>query len=352
MTLYIRPFQDITRAPRPRTSKDTELLAVIADHLDITIQIDDTLDYEDWMEPATLLGAALKTEHTVCVISPLKRLEEALASPDYTRAGTVCPDVLIGRLNDGLLYDVPQTSLVWPPRNQDLANQYAQTRTFHTHAQRDLALAHFIGDEAEGYAPPPLGDALQGTDLTEALHSFKGKDVFIKQVWPGKAFPPYKTSIPSVLTEKTGFSLLAEKMEYNICRYEGNKNAILLQSYIEMTFETRFFVINGRVVCGAGIIEAHTPQDCESETRITPFFQQVRNKGPVARDTEMAQKMLKRADEIAFEFSQECPELPSYCLDLAITSDMRIAVVEINPIAMSGLYGINPDLYISALLTL
>lgn len=112
----------------------------------------------------------------------------------------------------------------------------------------------------------------------------------------------------------------------------------LLQERVDMTDETRFFVVDGAVVSGAPCVCEHTPLDRDALAR----------HGALASDSPYAPALAERARDIAEALAAE--GVRDCVLDLyrnAATGE--IGVVELNPINASGLYANDPAAIFPAL---
>lgn len=340
--IYFRPYRSLFEAPTPRTAEDHELYAFLEDKLSHRLTIVPDIDYEDWMEPVTLLAAALRLNLDVAIL-PAIPLPKAVNKPDVVFCGTPCPEMFLGRQlkSDPLYFD--ELNFAWPPKNADRINHYGELESFQKNAGRALHLAHFPG-EPNTTDTPFLGTATPGKDLDAVLADMP-ETVIVKQVWPAKAFPVFEAKNDG----RSGTSLLMETMDFHLCRFEGDQNALLIQEKINMRFETRLFVVDGTVVTGSGVIEAHTPQDnvCVD---VNPFFEETRNDGTRLVNHELGQDFRIAGDAFAQKILEECG-LDAYVLDVALNDDNEIIIIELNPIPQAGLYGANADLLMESILT-
>ena len=348
MTLFFRPCGALTRAPAPRSSRDDALRARISDALGCDITIDPALDYEDWTEPMTLLDAAIARGLDIAVL-PRAPLGEAMDAPLHRLPGTPCPDILLGRLGRMDSFHLPGTDLVWPPRDDARANHYGELAAFHAAAGRDLALADMPGDPDLGLARQMIGDIVP-LPPGDALTRFAGGSCLVKQVFPGKSLPLFDLDVPAGADATTCERLLLGELGLHFARFEGEKGTLLLQERVEMTHETRFFVVNGEVVCGAACIEDHTPLENTSGEILSPVFETRRNSGAIVTDPAAAEKLLDAARTITTGIVAEDAELTHFVLDLALDPAGQPLAIELNPIGSSGLYGIAAGRLLDAVL--
>ena len=356
MTILFRPYGDIAVAPLPRTDADTALVARIAAALGIAIAQEDEVDYEDWMEPACMLAAALDLGLEIKIL-PRLPLRQAVSEPLFHIPGQACRDILIGRQHRQDPYEIHHLDLGWPAANSNLANHYGEMASFHRHAGRKLRLADMPGDAEHAAGRRPvfaLGATSQS--LGAAMRALAPGAVMVKQVYPAKELPLLSYDLDSEITEDDCKRLFIDAVGFHFARFEGDPSSLLVQEKITMTHETRFFVIDGKVVTGAACIEHHTPQqNPDPDQRLNPIWEIRRNKGEMdtrcitARQTT-AELMLAFADRVAQEIAEEAPALRAYTLDVALGADGTPLIIELNPADNAGLYGISAQAYLRAIL--
>ena len=111
-----------------------------------------------------------------------------------------------------------------------------------------------------------------------------------------------------------------------------------------MEFETRFFVVDGVPVTGAGCVESHTPLDCED--RFDPKMERIRGDGLIVSRADVMADHLAFAEVVAAEFA--AVGVRHFTLDVAAGVDGPL-VVELNSLLNSGLYASQPAAVIAAL---
>lgn len=342
MSVLFRPCGDILVGPAPRGQADIDLMALISAQLGQPVTIDDEVDYEDWMEPAAMLGAALRAELAVTILSDLP-LARAIANPAHVIPGHACRDFLIGRLRNtdtmGLVDSM--MDLGWPGPGGDRVNHYAELESFSRNAGRQTRLADMPGEASPDLVGP-------GSKLGDGLLAFAGSDCLVKQVWPAKSMP-LVTLHPAVgMTADEAEGLFFNEVGFHIMRFEGDRNSLLVQERVTMTHETRFFVIDGALVTGAACIEANTPQQ-NPGMLMGSQFEVVRNSGELVTSEAIADQLWSFADRMVREIAEEAPALRHYVIDLALGADGNPLVIELNPAFQAGLYGINADALFSAI---
>ena len=339
MTLFFRPHGSILKAPVSRGPADVALVAFLEEALGSPIARDAGVDFEDWIEPAVMLEALLAMGLEVAVLHPECRLD-ALVVTHHVRGRVVAPNVLIGRLSvaqEVFLARHPE-AFAWPRMDQAArANRYASLAAFQAHAGRRCVLADMPGEPV---------DPANARDPLDALVSFQGQPVVVKQVWPPKAFPVRQAEVPAACTRDDADRFFSKHFGYHLMRFEGDPEALLLQEPVAMGFETRLFVVDGKVVAGAGCVEAHTPLDC-SDTPVDPVLESKRNAAPALPAPEVRDLLLAFGQQVAAEMASE--GLLHHTLDVALGPNGPL-VVECNPIHNSGLYALPVGFLMEAIL--
>lgn len=150
-------------------------------------------------------------------------------------------------------------------------------------------------------------------------------------------------SVMAALDSDHGWSLIND---------EGLKGAYLVQEVIPMAYEYRFFVINGKLVTGAGCIEEFTPLDNRGEN-FDPRMREHRYPSngcpsPIESRIQLLRNYIDFAEQVASELSLEHPEHDRYVLDVASKYGETV-IVEFNSESNSGFYASNPLLITEAL---
>jgi hypothetical protein len=347
MTVFFRPCGDITKAPTPRGENDTALYNDLMAATGLTIEIDPSVDYEDWMEPACVLDQAIQSGLETHIL-PATQLRRAVMNPIVKIAGETCRDILVGRQLKSDPQELQYFDLGWPAACDTMANHYAELETFHRHAGRKLALANMPGDpEGCGDRTVVFGEGLNSTALGDAMASVSPGAVIVKQVYPGKSLPLLTYDLDEAFKPADGDGLFFEDIGFHFARFEGDPAALLVQEKITMTHETRFFVIGGKVISGAACIENHTPQQTPyHDDVLPPHWEITRNSGEMDTREHMDRKrtalaMWNFVHDVCTEIAEEAPELHSYVIDVALGADGKPLVIELNPVASSGIYANN-----------
>jgi hypothetical protein len=340
MTVLFRPCGNLSVAPTPRSKSDLALYAYITQRTGIEISVDDSVDYEDWMEPACMLQAALRLGLETKIL-PKAELRAAVTNPIATVPGMECRDMLIGRQIRTDPMNFMYFDLAWPAACNNLANHYSELETFRRHAGRKLRLADMPGDAQHGQERiQAFGAPVKSTGLGKAMAAFRGSSCIVKQVYPAKSMPLLIYDLPEDFRPAQGKGMFLDDVGFHFARFEGDKAALLVQESIQMVNETRFFVIGGRVVTAAACIENRTPQQNRGDL-FDLEFEMTRNEGEIVKSRKIGRKLWYFAKQVVEEIAEEAPQMQHYVLDLAIGSDGEPLIVKLNPAAQSGLYAIH-----------
>lgn len=117
----------------------------------------------------------------------------------------------------------------------------------------------------------------------------------------------------------------------------------LVQQWVPMTYEYRFFVVDGKLVSGAGCVEEFTPLNHIGVSPLDPQMRALRGNGIAAHgDTsvEVREDLVQRYLEFAAEVVKTLPaHMSTTVFDVALNADTRKPlIVEFNTLPNSGLY--------------
>jgi len=257
-------------------------------------QADPTADYEDFWEDACRMAASWRATEGAMVVAQ----RHDGASP---RLGPVSRDEEGGHARD-----------------QFLAHPLVQE-----HGGRQMRLAGVGTDDNASDVADWMAERHAAGIGTVVLKSATRKG----GIW----------ALPTAPDRAANDTAVAEALNWEYVRLEGLPASLLAQDWVDMTWETRFFAVDGHIVTAAGCVEELTPLDHEpgllqgrmlrghhgsegpSEMTETPHAVQVAL-GDLAR---------RVAAEHGGTVTIDC------ALDLATG---RALVVELNPIHNSGLY--------------
>ena len=210
----------------------------------------------------------------------------------------------------------------WPRRSQlGLVERYADSPTFKKYCNRKYVITEFHPDK-----------------ITAATEEFMSDHFVLKHCGNKQASLCYFSRD----TAQEKGQLLAH-YEYIFAQLEGDK--CMLQEYTPMDFEYRIFVVDGVPITGAGCLEDRTP--LENMALWDPMMQRKRNSSAIEEDLSLCIRYRDFARKMAPLFKEE--GILDYTLDLFSNSN-GIGIIELNPIAHSGLYAIDYDALFKAIL--
>ena len=293
-------------------------------------------DFEDWVENASQLQAALRLPAQVRV---LRHAGGKTAAPDDTIA-----DILIGSLLRGdPLLTGPHAPL-WPNREAEaLANRYACTAAFRAQAGRAFELT-WSGDREEG---DPLTPGLNETVI--AMVERGHRDLAVKIVAQAKYAAPVRLEFADTSREAIADALV-EALDYSVVHLAGVPDAFLVQEWLpDLADEYRIVMIDGLPVAGAGCIEAHTPLDNQG-VAFNPVVEGRRGSGELRSDPELVSRYHAAAIAAAESLRAEARGVPvDMCLDYGCRGDGSIVLIEANPLMNYGLYAIDFGVVLAAI---
>ena len=128
------------------------------------------------------------------------------------------------------------------------------------HGGRWMALCGYSSSKDE---LPPEHDitylALLRAEL-RAERELRSVSFVVKATQPKAGIGVIRVS-PGITTAQDIHNQLSDIFGWTLVREEGRPEAFLLQDGIEMQYEYRLFVVNGKIIAGAGCIEEFTPYD-------------------------------------------------------------------------------------------
>jgi hypothetical protein len=153
------------------------------------------------------------------------------------------------------------------------------------------------------------------TGVIKAAFNFNG-DVFIKNQSAGKdeGFKFFcHCKDENAIWNGIGYSL------------ERHSDDILIYDFVKMELETRFIVIDQKVVSGS-----------VNKPELTPL-----NNPEGDKYFQCDNELIKSANNIALDFADALPQMRDYVLDLCFI-DSKPSIVEVNPAMSFGLFGNHP----------
>lgn len=217
-----------------------------------------------------------------------------------------------------------------------LASRYMTLETFTRHAGRRVELAGVeAGEHHDAHATI---DRMRATGIDR---------IYVK----GCAT---KTLNVVVEADQTLDEALADGNDWALVNLDGTRASLLIQEWVPMRYEYRIYVVAHEPVTGAGAVLEHTPLDNGG----SPFDSVVRERredlapgfgGPTQSLPEVVSALVAFARQVAAELEAEVPEMADYVLDVALGSDGRPLVVELNSIENCGFFACQPTLIFEAL---
>ena len=308
------------------------------------------LDFEDWVENAAQLQQLLVLAQRQQRVEIFIDLGQGRSSRSLTPLTTfhsvwdpARPYLLIGP--EMRVGDIISPGAVAPSRQEAAAaDAYWRNNGFWAHAGRQMSLAAF--DDGTGDVPQEACLLRMLAARREAGHEHA--IVKVTETKAGVARIALKGASDQSLRDQ-----LLEQLEWTLVRVAGRPNAFLVQDFVQMEHEYRVFVVDGRPVAGAGCIEEHTPLDSrglpfdlKTRCRRIPPAGELRDK--VAEQPAIVDRYREAAPRIAADLMAADARLRTFVLDLCMI-DGRVAVVEINAARNAGLYALNVERLIQAM---
>lgn len=160
---------------------------------------------------------------------------------------------------------------------------------------------------------------------------------------------------PAITAAEINDQLLGEDSDlgWSFIRIAGRRGTLLIQDWIEMTYEYRLFVVDGVVVTSAGCLEECTPYSREhADVRFDARMRRHRGNNIDGRrpsapefDSHKMARFLAVGDKLAAQHGG------TVVIDVALNADGDVIVLELNTLPNAGLYASNPDVLHRALAT-
>lgn len=144
---------------------------------------------------------------------------------------------------------------------------------------------------------------------------------------------------------------LSDAFGWTLVRISGMPGQFQVSTWLDMRYEYRLFIVEGRVVTGAGCIEEFTPLDHDpDEWLLDPWVREVRGNGvsgPDGADTapEHRPGLAAWYGHYGAQLAEQLPQgQRTVVLDLAcVTGREHPVVVELNDLPNAGLYACDAD---------
>jgi hypothetical protein len=219
-----------------------------------------------------------------------------------------------------------------PVTSEGAIERYHEFAAFQENAGRPILLA---GYDLDG----------RGLELLDAIRQIAGDGYgkVVVKVTKAKHGIAILDLSDGRLDDFTLIEKLYDQLDWALMSHGGRLNAFLVQGFVPMRFEYRFFIVDGLPVTGAGCITAHTP----ANHRWEPFDTRVQEHrgnatSPVIDDEGLVRRLTTFAATVAKQWTQERPDLGTAVIDVALDGEDEPLVVEFNGILNAGLYASDP----------
>lgn len=228
---------------------------------------DGTGDFEDFFEMAARLDAVVRSgvasyahlsgEDHVRILADRHDIE----SLDATHVSVFHTFL---ELDTAIHYGPTTTTSPLNIHLDSRADRYHQTAVFADHAGRATATGGYFDDTDE--VPDHNHDHAhdQMAKFAAAGHS----EVIVKHIRAKHGL----WRVPTSVDPTVNLSALTTALGWSLIGLDGTPHGLGIQQIIDMTYEYRLFIINGRPVTGAGCIEEHTPLDADETTPFSPLM--------------------------------------------------------------------------------
>lgn len=291
-------------------------------------------DFEDWAEPAAIL-AAMSRHGDVTLLPPGPPVRMTGDTTPLVRARPGSPEAIMwGRFLPTDSNDLPaDVDLVW--------NGGRQVRRVQDYATSPVFLAH-------------VGRDFHVCDMTDA--SVSRAVVALRNAGHARGFVKTRdkgetSSFDVPRNGDTGHHLrMGLQDPYVFAIREGDKDCVYVQQAIRPTREYRIFVVGDEIVTGAGCIVEHTPCDGRGDA-FDVRVEVDRGSGTIVEDDLTVARYVAYAASYARAWATGHGHDMGYALDLCIDADDdTVQVVEMNPLANVGLYAIDADALVDAMI--
>lgn len=139
---------------------------------------------------------------------------------------------------------------------------------------------------------------------------------------------------------------------YKECIYESTQKNFIVSEIVNIKYEYRIFIINGKPICSTPCYRNGTPYDMWQSGKFDPRLSITHNSSIEynQKTRDLVAKYIKFAKKLALEIKQENKNIKHYVLDLGYDDiNDEIIPIEINSINFSGLYMLNTHLLINAI---
>jgi hypothetical protein len=333
-------------------------------------QVGRTADFEDWHESASMLFASVDSGLPVYAMArPNRDAPGGLGvfarinstgshRQNHWEAPTAPPVdldyIILGNpLVDEPLFDGGYR-VSWPMADaDDRANRYFENQAFARHAGRAIGLAwSYAGDNDEMNELP---DALVKV-IQKICRETGGHTVTLKVVNAPKVSTVITIPVPDVENERAINQSLFDIYDYGLLSMGGGRPRFLVQETLDLRYEYRVVIVDGKPICGAGCIESAAPLDNTGQV-FHPMVEDVRNEGRITTEPGLVACYAMAARLMADDLiANGAP--PHFVIDLAWVPEVatdgfdetkgRIVMIEANPCDAFGLYAMATDQFVKA----
>lgn len=152
-------------------------------------------------------------------------------------------------------------------------------------------------------------------------------------------------------TKKDIIEKLIDLLDWSYINAKSKKHEIFLQDHVLMNYEYRMIVVNGELTAGAGCVEEYTPVNSDNKKFDTKVMknrgycqEKMEGLSPRLESPEDKEKLVSRYKDFALKvipLIHKELQIQHYTLDLAVTSEGKIVIVELNPYENIGFYALN-----------
>ncbi|MFZ3481989.1 ATP-grasp domain-containing protein [Sphingomonas sp. 3-13AW] len=293
-------------------------------------------DFEDWAENAVLLHEARQREIDLQILPSAQMLWISSTAFETPRSEPGAPvGAMFGHWSGADFINglpVPISLVGQDAHAAGAASEYAASPVFQRHAGRRTIYVDATADHLEHV-------------LAEILGNRTETDVFLKSVKKGFSDIVHITAGSSL--SRQVFDQL-DGLDLDFMHYEGNRRMLLAQDVIHCGYEYRLFVVDGKLVTGAGCVEHHTPLD--NLEVFDPQMEPRRNRSSVDTYADVRDQHLAFAEKFVEEFAAEHGRHLDYCLDVALDDQGRTFVIELNPPLNCGRYASDVGAWMDAVI--
>lgn len=219
----------------------------------------------------------------------------------------------------------------------NIADHYWDIPDFRQLSARRWLMAGYYPDDA---SHPDIVQALQ-TLFDAGVRKFVVKgtasktmlEIFELTVRPTNLYGS-ETEIPDALTD-------------GVMHLEGKSEVYMVQEFVPMIHEYRFFMAGNTPVASAGCVEHFTPLDHLGKSAFDSQIETKRSASEVEENPSLVGRMLAFARDAGAMLFHQAPELgAAWVLDVAINAATgEPVVIETNPARNAGLYASDPEVW-------